>query len=161
MLKIRRGERQDLPAVLSLIQELALYEKAPHEVTNTVKDMERDGFGSHPIYFLWVAEKNEKIVGIAICYIRYSTWKGQILYLEDIVVTEKERGKKIGHQLMNTVIQFAQEEQYNGLIWQVLDWNEPAIRFYKKYNAQFDGEWFNVKLNKEQLQQFQFHHASI
>jgi GNAT superfamily N-acetyltransferase len=161
MLKIRRGERQDLPAVLSLIQELALYEKAPHEVTNTVKDMERDGFGSHPIYFLWVAEKNEKIVGIAICYIRYSTWKGQMLYLEDIVVTEKERGKKIGHQLMNTVIQFAQEEQYNGLIWQVLDWNEPAIRFYKKYNAQFDGEWFNVKLNKEQLQQFQFHHASI
>jgi GNAT superfamily N-acetyltransferase len=161
MLKIRRGERQDLPAVLSLIQELALYEKAPHEVTNTVKDMERDGFGSHPIYFLWVAEKNEKIVGIAICYTRYSTWKGQMLYLEDIVVTEKERGKKIGHQLMNTVIQFAQEEQYNGLIWQVLDWNEPAIRFYKKYNAQFDGEWFNVKLNKEQLQQFQFHHASI
>ena len=161
MLKIRRGERQDLPAVLLLIQELALYEKAPHEVTNTVEAMERDGFGSHPIYFLWVAEKNEKIVGIAICYIRYSTWKGQMLYLEDIVVTEKERGKKIGHQLMNTVIQFAQEEQYNGLIWQVLDWNEPAIRFYKKYNAQFDGEWFNVKLNKEQLQQFQFHHASI
>jgi len=129
MLKIRRGERQDLPAVLLLIQELALYEKAPHEVTNTVEAMERDGFGSHPIYFLWVAEKNEKIVGIAICYIRYSTWKGQMLYLEDIVVTEKERGKKIGHQLMNTVIQFAQEEQYNGLIWQVLDWNEPAIRF--------------------------------
>ena len=150
-----------MPAVLLLIQELALYEKAPHEVTNTVEAMERDGFGSHPIYFLWVAEKNEKIVGIAICYIRYSTWKGQMLYLEDIVVTEKERGKKIGHQLMNTVIQFAQEEQYNGLIWQVLDWNEPAIRFYKKYNAQFDGEWFNVKLNKEQLQQFQFHHASI
>ncbi len=161
MLKIRRGERQDLPQVLLLIQELALYEKAPHEVTNTVEAMERDGFGSHPIYFLWVAEKNEKIVGIAICYIRYSTWKGQMLYLEDIVVTEKERGKKIGHLLMNTVIQFAQEEQYNGLIWQVLDWNEPAIRFYKKYNAQFDGEWFNVKLNKEQLQQFQTQDASI
>ena len=161
MLKIRRGERQDLPQVLLLIQELALYEKAPHEVTNTVEAMERDGFGSHPIYFLWVAEKNDKIVGIAICYIRYSTWKGQMLYLEDIVVTEKERGKNIGHQLMNTVIQFAQHEQYNGLIWQVLDWNEPAIRFYKKYNAQFDGEWFNVKLNKEQLQQFQTQHASI
>lgn len=84
-----------------------------------------------------------------------------MLYLEDIVVTEKERGQKIGHQLMNTVIQFAQEEQYNGLIWQVLDWNEPAIRFYKKYNAQFDGEWFNVKLNKEQLQQFKTQDASI
>jgi len=161
MLKIRRGERQDLPQVLLLIQELALYEKAPHEVTNTVEAMERDGFGANPVFFLWVAEKNEKIVGIAICYIRYSTWKGHMLYLEDIVVTEKERGKKIGHQLMNTVIQFAQEEQYNGLIWQVLDWNETAIRFYKKYNAQFDGEWFNVKLNKEQLQQFQTQDASI
>ncbi len=161
MLKIRRGERQDLPQVISLIQELALYEKAPHEVTNTVEAMERDGFGSHPMYFLWVAEKNEKIIGIAICYVRYSTWKGSMLYLEDIVVTEKERGKKVGHQLMNTVIQFAKEEDYNGLIWQVLDWNEPAIRFYKKYNAQFDGEWFNAKLNKEQLKQFQTQHASI
>jgi GNAT superfamily N-acetyltransferase len=84
-----------------------------------------------------------------------------MLYLEDIVVTEKERGKKVGHQLMSTVIQFAKEEEYNGLIWQVLDWNEPAIRFYKKYDALFDGEWFNVKLSKEQLQQFQSQNASI
>ncbi len=161
MLKIRRGQRKDLPQVLSLIQELALYEKAPHEVTNTVEAMERDGFGHHPNNFLWVAEIDENIIGIAICYIRYSTWKGPMLYLEDIVVTEKERGKKVGHQLMSTVIQFAKEEEYNGLIWQVLDWNEPAIRFYKKYDAQFDGEWVNVKLNKEQLQQFQSQNASI
>jgi len=161
MLKIRRGQQKDLPQVLSLIQELALYEKAPHEVTNTVEAMERDGFGLNPKYFLWVAEIDEKIIGIAICYIRYSTWKGPMLYLEDIVVTEKERGKKVGHLLMSTVIQFAKEEEFNGLIWQVLDWNEPAIRFYKKYDALFDGEWFNVKLSKEQLQQFQSQNASI
>ncbi len=161
MLKIRRGQQKDLPQVLSLIQELALYEKAPHEVTNTLEAMERDGFGHHPKYFLWVAEIDEKIIGIAICYIRYSTWKGPMLYLEDIVVTEKERGKKVGHLLMSTVIQFAKEEEFNGLIWQVLDWNEPAIRFYKKYDAHFDGEWVNVKLNKEQLQQFQSQNASI
>jgi GNAT superfamily N-acetyltransferase len=161
MLKIRRGQQKDLPQVLSLIQELALYEKAPHEVTNTMEAKASDGFGLNPKYFLWVAEIDEKIIGIAICYIRYSTWKGPMLYLEDIVVTEKERGKKVGHLLMSTVIQFAKEEEFNGLIWQVLDWNEPAIRFYKKYDALFDGEWFNVKLSKKQLQQFQSQNASI
>jgi len=161
MFKIRKGTKEDLPQVLSLIQELALYERAPHEVTNTVAAMEQDGFGSHPVYFLWVAEKNNTIVGIAICYVRYSTWKGQMLYLEDIVVTESERGQKIGKALMETVILFAKENNYKGLLWQVLDWNQPAIQFYKKFNAQFDGEWFNVKLSHEQLQQINEPDASI
>lgn len=161
MFKIRKGTKEDLPQVLSLIKELALYEKAPHEVTNTLEAMEQDGFGPNPVYFLWVAEKNNVIVGIAICYIRYSTWKGQMLYLEDIVVTESERGQKIGQSLMETVIQFAKDNNYHGLLWQVLDWNEPAIRFYKKFNAQFDGEWFNVKLSHKQLIQTNDHDASI
>lgn len=161
MLKIRRGTPQDLPQVLSLIQELAEYEKAAHEVTNTVDQMKADGFGANPIYFLWVAEKENKIIGIAICYVRYSTWKGPMLYLEDIVVTQAERGKSIGSQLMNSVVSFAHQNNYNGLIWQVLDWNEPAIHFYKKYNAHFDGEWINVKLNKELLKQIANEYASI
>lgn len=161
MFKIRKGTKEDLPQVLSLIQELALYERAPHEVTNTVAAMEKDGFGPNPIYFLWVAEKNNIIVGIAICYVRYSTWKGQMLYLEDIVVTESERGQKIGKTLMETVILFAKENNYHGLLWQVLDWNQPAIQFYKKFNAQFDGEWFNVKLSHEQLQQINESDASL
>ena len=161
MFKIRKGTKDDLPQVLSLIKELALYERAPQEVTNTLESMEQDGFGPQPIYFLWVAEKNNIIVGIAICYVRYSTWKGQMLYLEDIVVTESERGQKIGKALMETVIGFAKENNYKGLLWQVLDWNQPAIQFYKKFNAQFDGEWFNVKLSHEQLQQINEPDASI
>ncbi len=161
MFKIRKGTKDDLPQVLSLIKELALYERAPQEVTNTLESMEQDGFGPQPIYFLWVAEKNNIIVGIAICYVRYSTWKGQMLYLEDIVVTESERGQKIGTALMETVIGFAKENNYKGLLWQVLDWNQPAIQFYKKFNAQFDGEWFNVKLSHEQLQQINEPNASL
>jgi GNAT superfamily N-acetyltransferase len=161
MFKIRKGTKDDLPQVLSLIKELALYERAPQEVTNTLESMEQDGFGPQPIYFLWVAEKNNIIVGIAICYVRYSTWKGQMLYLEDIVVTESERGQKIGKALMETVIGFAKENNYKGLLWQVLDWNQPAIQFYKKFNAQFDGEWFNVKLSHEQLQQINEPNASL
>ncbi len=161
MFKIRKGTKDDLPQVLSLIKELALYERAQQEVTNTLESMEQDGFGPQPIYFLWVAEKNNIIVGIAICYVRYSTWKGQMLYLEDIVVTESERGQKIGKALMETVIGFAKENNYKGLLWQVLDWNQPAIQFYKKFNAQFDGEWFNVKLSHEQLQQINEPNASL
>jgi predicted N-acetyltransferase YhbS len=161
MLKIRRGEQQDLPQVFALIKELALYEKAPHEVTNTIEAMTQDGFGTNPVYFLWVAEKDDVIVGTAICYVRYSTWKGPMLYLEDIIVTEKERGQKIGHQLMLAVIEFAHEKQYKGLIWQVLDWNEPAIHFYKKYNAHFDEEWVNVKLSPDQLKNISLQHGSL
>lgn len=148
---VRRGAPSDVPRALELVRELALYERAPHEVTNTVEAMLADGFGERPVYFLWVAEWNGVVQGIAICYIRYSTWKGKMLYLEDIVVSEPLRGQGIGSALFETCRDYAAAEGYNGLAWQVLDWNEPALNFYKKYGAHLDGEWVNAKLTREQL----------
>jgi GNAT superfamily N-acetyltransferase len=144
---IRIGTKPDLPRVLELIKELALYERAPHEVTNTVERMEQDGFGANPIYGLFVAENERGIVGISIYYWRYSTWKGKRLYLEDIIVTEKERGSGIGKRLFDRTMQHALDENCTGMLWQVLEWNEPAINFYKKYyQAKLDGEWINCSL---------------
>lgn len=150
-IKIRTGTKQDLPRVLELIKELATYERAPHEVTNTVELMEKDGFGPNPIYGLFVAEKNTRIVGISIYYWRYSTWKGKRLYLEDIVVTESERGQGLGKLLFDRTLQHALDEECSGMMWQVLEWNEPAINFYKKYNARLDGEWINGSLEIDQI----------
>lgn len=149
---IRTGIKSDLPRVLELIKELATYERAPHEVTNTVELMEQDGFGPDPIYGFFVAEGNKEIVGVSIYYWRYSTWKGKRLYLEDIVVTESERGKGIGKKLFDRTLQHALDENCSGIMWQVLDWNEPAINFYKKfYRPKLDGEWINCSLEREQI----------
>jgi GNAT superfamily N-acetyltransferase len=148
---IRRGSSSDLPRVLELVRELALYERAPHEVTNTVESMLADGFGEHPVYFLWVAEWEGVVQGIAICYVRYSTWKGRMLYLEDIVVSELFRGRGIGSKLFEACRDYAATEGYNGMAWQVLEWNQPALDFYRKYNALLDNEWVNAKLTREQL----------
>ena len=147
-MNIRAGEKPDLPRVLELIQELAVYEKAEDKVENTVAQMEIDGFGPNPIYGFFVAENEDKhIVGISIYYFRYSTWKGKRLYLEDIVVTESERGKRIGKFLFDRTIKKAREEKCSGMMWQVLDWNEPAINFYKKYyKANLDGDWYNCSI---------------
>jgi GNAT superfamily N-acetyltransferase len=148
---IREGKKSDLPQVLERIKELALYEKAPHEVTNTVERMEKDGFGPNPIYGLFVAEENNTIVGISIYYWRYSTWKGKRLYLEDIVVTESQRGKGTGKLLFDRTMQHALDENCTGMLWQVLEWNEPAINFYKKYGAKLDDEWTNCSLEADQI----------
>jgi GNAT superfamily N-acetyltransferase len=149
---IRRGEQKDLPGVLELINELAVYEKAPHEVINTVEQMEKDGFGPNPIFGLFVAENESGIVGISVYYWRYSTWKGKRLYLEDIVVTEKERGNGIGKLLFDRTMQHAVDENCSGMLWQVLDWNEPGLNFYRKhYNPKFDGEWINASLEIDQI----------
>jgi GNAT superfamily N-acetyltransferase len=149
---VRIGIKQDLPRVLELVKELALYERAPHEVTNTVERMEKDGFGPSPIYGLFVAENERGIVGISIYYWRYSTWKGKRLYLEDIIVTEKERGSGIGKLLFDRTMQHALDEECTGMLWQVLDWNEPAINFYKKYySAKLDGEWINCSLEADDI----------
>lgn len=149
---IRKGKKEDLPQVLELIKELALYERAPHEVINTVELMEQDGFGPNPIYGLFVAEREKAIVGISVYYWRYSTWKGKRLYLEDIVVTEKERGSGIGKLLFDRTMQHAIDENCSGMIWQVLDWNEPGLNFYRKhYNPKFDGEWINTSLEIDQI----------
>jgi GNAT superfamily N-acetyltransferase len=152
MTTIRTGTKLDLPQVLELIKELALYERAPHEVTNTVERMEQDGFGANPIYGLFVAENERGIVGISIYYWRYSTWKGKRLYLEDIIVTEKERGSGIGKLLFDRTMQHALDENCTGMLWQVLEWNEPAINFYKKYyHAKLDGEWINCSLEVDDI----------
>lgn len=150
-LVIRRGRKDDLPRTLDLIRELAEYERAPHEVITTVPQMERDGFGPQPIFGFFVAERGDAIVGIALYYWRYSTWKGKRLYLEDIIVTEKERGKGAGKRLFDQTMKLAVEEGCTGMMWQVLEWNEPAINFYKKYGAKMDDEWTNCSLERDQL----------
>lgn len=149
--KIRVGRKEDLPRVLELIRELALYEKAPHEVTNTVDMLEQDGFGPNPVYGFFVAENGSGIVGISLYYWRYSTWKGKRLYLEDIIVTESERGKGIGKLLFDRTMEKTLDAGCTGMMWQVLDWNEPAINFYKKYGAKLDGEWINCHLEASQI----------
>ncbi|MEP7319989.1 MAG: GNAT family N-acetyltransferase [Panacibacter sp.] len=144
---IRRTVRKDCSKLLELVKELALYEKAPDEVTVTLEHFEESGFGEKPVWWAFAAEENNTIIGFALYYIRYSTWKGQRMYLEDIVVTEKARGKGIGKLLFEALIEEAKQRNLAGITWQVLDWNEPAINFYKKYyNAKFDGEWLNCSI---------------
>jgi len=136
---------------MELIRELAEYEKAPNEVTVTDEHFIESGFGKNPVWWGFVASSNDEsgkeiIHGFALYYVRYSTWKGQAMYLEDILVTEKMRGQKIGKLLFDQLIEEAKEKGFNRIIWQVLDWNEPAINFYKKYDTKFDPEWVNCTL---------------
>lgn len=140
---IRPAVKEDCPRLLELVNELALYEKAPDEVTVSMTHFEESGFGEKPVWWAFVAEEAGTIYGFALYYIRYSTWKGQAMYLEDIVVTEPARGKGIGKLLFDRLIEEAREKGFKRMVWQVLEWNEPAINFYKKYNAEFDGEWLN------------------
>lgn len=147
---IRRAVKADCPRLLQLIQELADYEKAPNEVTVSLAHFEESGFGPQPVWWAFCActivEGKEVIQGFALYYIRYSTWKGQAMYLEDIIITEAMRGKKLGKLLLDRLIEEAREKKYPRIVWQVLEWNEPAINFYKKYNAAFDPEWINCSI---------------
>jgi len=140
---IRRAVREDCPRLMELIRELAVYEKAPEEVTVSLPHFEESGFGANPVWWAFVAEIDNEAVAFALYYIRYSTWKGQRMYLEDILVTKEMRGKGIGGMLFDRLIREAQEKNLNGIVWQVLEWNEPAFRFYKNYNAVFDAGWVN------------------
>jgi len=143
---IRKATQNDLPEVLALVKELALYEKAPNEVTITLQELEKDGFGEHPLFWIILAEVEATIVGMSFYYIRYSTWKGKCLYLEDIIVKETFRGQKVGELLFKETIKIAHEMNAKLLNWQVLDWNEPALNFYKKFNAVLDPTWINGKI---------------
>ncbi|MFM6994097.1 MAG: N-acetyltransferase family protein [Sediminibacterium sp.] len=143
---IRKATRTDCARMMELIQELAVYEKAPDEVTVSLSHFEESGFGANPVWWAFVAEVQGVVIGMALYYVRYSTWKGQRMYLEDILVTEEMRGKKIGSLLFDALIKEAKEKGFNGMNWQVLEWNEPAINFYKKYNANFDPEWVNCSI---------------
>lgn len=184
-IRIRRAVKEDCEAMMQLIHELALYEKAPEQVTVPFDHFVESGFGEKPVWWAFVAvainddgtagndtvntreiepeeqmsgadqlqisstatASSEQVVGFALYYIRYSTWKGQRLYLEDLLVTDSMRGKGIGHMLFDRLIQECKDKKFSGMMWQVLDWNEPAINFYKKYNANLDGEWINGSLN--------------
>ena len=150
-LNLRVAVKEDCPRLLELVHELALFEKAPEEVTVTLKEFEEAGFGEKPVWKTFVAEVEGVIVGFALYYIRYSTWKGCRMYLEDLIVTESWRGKGVGKILFDRLIVEAREMGFNGMTWQVLDWNEPAIKFYKKYEAAIDNGWLNGSLSKEQI----------
>jgi L-amino acid N-acyltransferase YncA len=145
---IRRAVVEDCPRIMELIKELALYEKAPEQVTMTMEHFVETGFGANPLWWAFVAEVDGFVQGFALYYIRFSTWKGARLYLEDLLVTNEMRGKGLGKLLLDQLIVEAKEKKFSGMMWQVLDWNEPAINFYKKYyNATIDGEWINCSLN--------------
>lgn len=143
---IRRAVSDDCPRLLELVNELAVYEKAPEEVTVTLDHFTESGFGPNPVWWAFVAEAEGEVKGFALYYIRYSTWKGQRMYLEDILVTESYRGKGLGKLLFDRLIEEAKEKNFSGIVWQVLEWNEPAINFYKKYHANFDPEWVNCSI---------------
>lgn len=153
-MKVRRAKVEDCARLLELINELALFEKAPHEVTVSLEEFEFAGFSEHPVWWAFVAEVDGEIQGFALYYIRYSTWKGCRMYLEDIIITEEYRGKGLGKLLFDQLIIEAVERNLKGITWQVLEWNEDAIEFYKKYNATIDPEWVNGSLTEEQIQGF-------
>lgn len=146
---IRLATPSDVNAVFGLITELALYEKAPHEVINTPEKLRKDGFETNPPLFIaHVAEWNDgTIIGFSLCYIRYSTWKGPVLYLEDLYVKEAFRRCGAGNALFENCVALAKEKGYKRLTWQVLDWNQPAIDFYKRWNATLDSEWINGSID--------------
>lgn len=133
-----------MPAVLDLIRELAVFEREPDAVVVTVPQLIKDGFGPNPVFLCWVAEVEDEVVAMALCYVRYSTWKGPRLYLEDIVVRESMRGFGIGTALFKEVLTFAQEGPYSGMVWQVLDWNTPAIDFYTRFGAHKREGWLDM-----------------
>lgn len=145
--ELRKAQKGDCEQMMQLIKELAVYEKAPDEVTVSMEHFVESGFGAEPVWGAFVAEVDDEIVGMSLYYVRYSTWKGKRLYLEDLIVTEEFRGKGLGKMLFDKTIEYGKEKGYSGMMWQVLDWNEPAIHFYKKYNAKFDGEWLNTSID--------------
>ncbi len=143
---IRKGIETDLPRVLELVKELAEFERAPNDVINTLEKMRKEF--SHTFHFI-VAEENGFIHGMALYYYAYSTWKGKYIYLDDLIVTELSRGRGIGKMLTDELLKLAQEEGIAHLRWHVLDWNTPAIEFYKRLPVTFDPDWITVKLNLE------------
>jgi GNAT superfamily N-acetyltransferase len=144
---IRKAVKQDCARILELVKELAVYEKAPDEVTVDYDHFEESGFGPNPVWWAFVAEVDGLVQGFALYYIRFSTWKGQRMYLEDLLVTEEMRGKGLGKLLFDQLLTEAKQRKLQGIQWQVLEWNEPAINFYKKYAASFDPEWVNCGIS--------------
>jgi GNAT superfamily N-acetyltransferase len=144
---IRKAIATDIPAVHALIRELAEYEQAPEEVIVTEHDMLNDGFGSNPLYTCYVAEDHNEIIGMALYYIKYSTWKGPCVFLEDIIVTQSRRKEGLGKLLFDQVLSDCRKMNCKRMEWQVLDWNTPAIKFYEQYEPEVLKEWLNYRLS--------------
>lgn len=153
-ISIREAKINDMKAVLNLIKELAQFEKEPDAVEVTVEDLERDGFGNHPKFHCFVAEVENKIEGTALVYMRYSTWKGTVLHLEDLIVNKNKRGNNIGTLLLDEVIKYGNQLGVKRISWEVLDWNEDAIKFYKKKGAHVMRDWDIVQLNEEGIKEY-------
>lgn len=149
--QLRVAVKADCPRLLELVIELAVFEREPDAVTVTLEEFEDAGFGAKPVWKAFVVEDAGIIAGFAMYYIRYSTWKGRRLYLEDLVITEAYRGKGLGKLLFDRIIQETRDLNFSGMVWQVLDWNEPAIKFYRKYEANIEAGWLNASLSKEQV----------
>ncbi|GAA4035169.1 MAG: GNAT family N-acetyltransferase [Flavobacterium sp.] len=162
-MNIRRGTKNDMKAVLDLIQELAIFEKEPDAVVVTVADLERDGFGENPLFYTFVAEvegdssdseQAKQIVGMALYYYRYSTWKGRTIHLEDLIVKEKMRGSGLGLALYTKIIEQGKADNVRRIEWNVLDWNTPAIDFYKKSGAKILADWDVVQMDEQGINDF-------
>jgi GNAT superfamily N-acetyltransferase len=151
---IRKGEKKDMKAVLELIQELATFEKEPDAVVVTVADLEKDGFGETPLFHTFIAKINDEIVGIALYYYRYSTWKGKTIHLEDLIVKEKMRGSGIGFALYSKIIEQGKKDNVLRIEWAVLDWNIQAINFYKKSGAKILDDWRVVQMDEQGINEF-------
>ena len=151
---IRKAIIEDAPAILGLINELALFEKEPEAVVVTVEDIKRDGFGEKPLFQTLIAEKEGEIVGMALYYYRYSTWKGKTIHLEDLIVKHSMRGQNIGSVLYNAVLQQAYDEKIRRVEWAVLDWNTHARDFYVKSGAKILDGWETVQMDEEGLKNY-------
>tara|TARA_B100000780_G_scaffold160001_1_gene111818 strand:- start:4320 stop:4799 length:480 start_codon:yes stop_codon:yes gene_type:complete len=151
---IRLGEKKDMPSVLDLITELAVFEKEPDAVEITVADLVRDGFSENPMFKVFVAEQDNKIIGIALFYERYSTWKGRTIHLEDLIVTKNKQKIGAGKALYLAVLKSAYDNNFNRVSWEVIDWNTNAIDFYKSTGATYLNDWSVVQMNKENLEKF-------
>ncbi|MEM6892962.1 MAG: GNAT family N-acetyltransferase [Bacteroidota bacterium] len=152
--EIREAHIEDMDQVSRLVQELADFEKESHEVEVTAQHLRTDGFGDNPLFHCFVAEKGDKIVGIALVYPRYSTWKGPVIHLEDLIVTQEMRGKGLGSALLDAVVHYAAEQKVKRVSWEVLDWNEPAIQFYESKGAKVMRDWDVVQLNANGIQSY-------
>ena len=153
-MNIRKGRIEDMPAVLDLIKELATFEKEPHAVVVTVNDLERDGFGVKPLFHTFIAEENDEIVGMALYYYRYSTWKGKTIHLEDLIVKEEKRGVGLGFKLYSEVIAQGKYDGVRRIEWNVLDWNTPAIDFYEKSGAKIYKDWLVAQMDEKGINTF-------
>lgn len=151
---IRNANKDDMPQVLHLINELAIFEKEPEAVEITVEDLQKDGFGEHPSFHCFVGEINSKIEGIALIYNRYSTWKGKIIHLEDLIVSKAMRGSGLGTALLDEVVKYGHHLGVKRINWEVIDWNEPAIAFYEKKGANVMRDWDVVQLDEKGIKNY-------